>query len=51
VSTPTPLTLTPTCETRVTAGVVKATYDDERGVAREITVTWTGCGQHVVTSS
>jgi len=48
LSTPTPLTMTPTCATRVTAGVVEGTYE-EAGQTRTITVTWTGCGQRTVT--
>jgi hypothetical protein len=47
LATPTPLTLTPTCATRVTAGTVSGTY---QGNARTntISVTWTGCGQRTV---
>lgn len=48
ISTPTPLVMTPTCATRVTAGVVEGTYDDA-GQSRTINVTWTGCGQRTVT--
>jgi len=51
LSTPTPLTLTPSCETRVTAGSATASYVDETGRDRTITVTWTGCGQHTVQST
>jgi hypothetical protein len=48
IATPTALTLTPSCATRITAGVVTGTYKD--GVRDStITVTWTGCGTSVVT--
>lgn len=47
LSTPTPLTLTPTCATRVTAGAVTGTWDSG---AHSITVTWTACGVRTVTS-
>ncbi len=40
----TPLTLTPSCATRVTAGTLVGTYP-----AGTITVTWTGCGVSTVT--
>ena len=40
----TPLTLTPSCATRVTAGTLVGTY-----AAGTITVTWTGCGASTVT--
>jgi hypothetical protein len=49
LSTPTPLTIDPACETLVTAGVAVGTYplvDDGTGT---ITVTWTGCGARAVT--
>jgi len=48
LSTPTPLTLTPACRTRVTAGTVVASYT-ANGQGNTITVTWTGCGQSTVT--
>lgn len=48
LSTPTPLTLDPACETRVTAGSLAATFPEEGGGEGSITVTWTGCGQRVV---
>jgi len=51
LSTPTPLTLTPTCETRITAGSVAASYVDSTGIDRVITVTWTACGVHTVAST
>jgi hypothetical protein len=47
LSTPTPLTLTPSCATGISAGVVKGTYGEDQ----EITVTWTACGERTVTSS
>jgi hypothetical protein len=48
LATPTPLTMTPTCATRVTAGVVTGTYQAGARTST-ITVTWTGCGQSTVT--
>lgn len=48
LATPTPLTLTPSCATRVTAGKVTGTYEGN-GHMNTITVTWTGCGQSTVT--
>ena len=48
IATPTPLTLTPSCDSRVTAGVVVGTYPN--GAKEDtITVTWTGCGTSTVT--
>jgi len=47
LSTPTALTLTPSCATRVTAGQVRGTFEDD-AVMRSITVTWTACGQRTV---
>ena len=47
LSTPTPLTLTPSCATGVTAGIAKGTWDNG---AHSITVTWTGCGTRTVVS-
>jgi hypothetical protein len=41
------LTLTPTCETRVTAGSVSAAYEGG-GHMNTVTVTWTGCGASTV---
>jgi len=51
LATPTPLSLSPLCETRVTAGTVTASFTDATGADRTITVTWTACGQHTVVSS
>jgi hypothetical protein len=48
LATPTALTLTPSCETRVTAGTVMATYQGE-AQQHSISVTWTGCGTSTVT--
>jgi hypothetical protein len=48
IATPTPLTVTPSCSTRVTAGTVTGTYETA-AVTHTITVTWTGCGQRTVT--
>jgi hypothetical protein len=48
LSTPTALTLTPSCKTRITAGSVVAGYM-LNGQSNTITVTWTGCGQSSVT--
>lgn len=50
LATPTPLTLTPSCESRVTAGEVTATYADG-AKTNTITVTWTGCGASTVTQT
>jgi len=50
LSTPTPLTLSPTCATRITAGTVRGTYEAQ-GVSHTIDVTWSGCGLHTVTST
>ncbi len=48
IATPTPLTVSPSCNSRVTAGVVVGTYPD--GANEDtITVTWTGCGISTVT--
>jgi hypothetical protein len=47
LATPTALTLTPSCATRVTAGTIIGTYQGS-GYTNTITVTWTGCGQHTV---
>jgi hypothetical protein len=43
LSTPTPLTLNPTCATRVTAGTIKGSFVSENRTA-DLTVTWTACG-------
>jgi hypothetical protein len=48
LSTPTPLTLTPSCATRVTAGTLDATFDGG-GHTNTLAVTWTGCGSKTVT--
>lgn len=48
VATPTALTLTPGCATRVTAGTVTGTYQGG-GKTNTISVSWTGCGQSTVT--
>jgi len=48
LATPTPLTLTPSCATFVTAGTITGTYLGG-GVTNTITVTWTACGQRTVT--
>jgi hypothetical protein len=48
LSTPTPLTLDPTCASRVTAGVVTGSWT-AGGHGNTITVTWTGCGAATVT--
>lgn len=47
IATGTPLTIDPTCATRVTAGVITGTYQGG-GLTHTITVTWTACGQHTV---
>lgn len=47
LSTPTPLTLTPSCATRITAGLVRATFASGAGEA-SISVQWSGCGQSTV---
>jgi hypothetical protein len=49
LASPTPLTLTPSCATRVTAGTLTATYAGALGQMDTITVTWTGCGTRTVT--
>lgn len=46
VSTPTPLTITPSCATRVTAGVLSATVHNPDGSSHTLSVTWTACGAH-----
>lgn len=51
LATPTALVLTPSCETRITAGAVTASYNDTAGTSHTITVTWTACGQRSVTST
>lgn len=48
VATPTALTVTPNCATRVTAGTVTGTYQGG-GKTNTISVVWTGCGQSTVT--
>jgi len=48
ITTPTPLILTPGCNTRITGGTVTGTYEGG-GKTNTITVTWTGCGQSAVT--
>ena len=48
LTTPTPLTVTPSCETLLTAGVAVGTYPVEGGGTGTITVTWTGCGTRTV---
>lgn len=50
LSTPTPLTLSPTCATRITGGTVRGTYE-ANGELHTIDVTWSGCGLHTVTST
>jgi len=49
LATPTPLTLDPACDTRVTAGTLTGTYADA-GAMHTVTVTWTGCGASTVTA-
>jgi hypothetical protein len=49
IATPTPLTIAPSCASLVTAGSITASYDID-GTSHAITVTWTACGQHIVTS-
>ncbi len=51
LATPTPLTLSPLCDTRVTGGTVTASFTDAAGASRTITVSWTACGQHTVQST
>ncbi len=51
LATPTALTVTPSCETLLTAGVATGSYPVEGGGTATITVTWTGCGQRSVTST
>lgn len=48
VATPTALTITPGCATRVTAGTVTGTFQGG-GKTNTISVVWTGCGQSTVT--
>lgn len=48
VATPTALTVTPGCATRVTGGTVTGTYQGG-GKTNTISVSWTGCGQSAVT--
>jgi len=48
LSTPTPLTLTPSCKTRITAGVATATFALGGGQA-SISVEWSGCNRSAVT--
>ena len=48
LATPTPLTITPSCAARITAGTVIASFDNH-GHASTITVVWTGCGVSTVT--
>jgi hypothetical protein len=47
LATPTPLTLTPSCRTRVTAGMARATFASG-GAQAAITVEWSGCNQSSV---
>ena len=47
VSTPTPLTMTPSCGTLITAGVIEASFA-LAGRTETITVRWSGCDQHTV---
>lgn len=47
LETTTPLTLTPSCATRITAGKITGTFTGQR--ASTIAVTWTGCGIRTVT--
>jgi hypothetical protein len=47
LATPTALTLSPSCATRVTAGTITGTY--ESTLTHTISVTWTACGQRTVT--
>ena len=49
IATPTPLTLDPSCATRVTAGTVTGSYVDDAESSGTITVTWSGCGVKSVT--
>lgn len=51
LSTPMPLTLDPTCFSRVTAGKVVGTYVDTNDREGSITVTWSGCGMRTVTAT
>lgn len=51
LATPTPLTLDPSCQTRVTAGTVVASYMGSGGHQATISVTWSGCGASTVTYS
>lgn len=48
IATPTPLTLTPGCSTRVTGGTVTGTFEGG-GKMNTIAVSWAGCGQSTVT--
>jgi hypothetical protein len=48
LATPTPLTIDPTCATRVTGGVATATWAAQAKSAT-LTVTWTGCGARTAT--
>lgn len=48
IATPTPLTISPGCGTRVTTGTVTGTFEGG-GKMNTISVTWTGCGQSTVT--
>lgn len=48
IATPTALTVSPGCATRVTGGTVTGTYEGG-GKTNTISVSWTGCGQSTVT--
>ncbi len=50
LATPTALTITPSCATRVTGGTVTASYATA-ALMHTLTVSWTGCGQRTVTYS
>ncbi len=48
VTTVTPLSLDPACESLITGGTISASYQGPEG-QRSLTVQWNGCGSHTVT--
>lgn len=50
VSTPTPLTVDPSCPTRVTSGVVTVGFSGQ-GATGTATITWSACGSYTITSN
>jgi len=47
LTTPTALTFAPSCDSRITAGVVEASYT-VAGQQASISVEWSGCGNRTV---